>query len=616
MIPSGRLICRRVYSSSPPHASHSSPTSLKLESILENVRTLRSSLEEQSKKREAASERTSLDFIPRTDLNMPSLYKSGKRPDYDLICSLLVQHYRKNDFDSAMNVVNRMAKLKITPDSRTLSVIADILFKQDIAIVGPVVLNLLETAIKHKIRVSQRFLDSIAWSSRFAKDPLYPRAVEQLLREWCRLFPDSWTYSESRRTSNSIVSHMGVNELEATYNEYLQAKEKGISANELPLNILTQELLVKSKDVTAVMDIIKYVESSQLTLSTKLYYTLLQSAIDTLDYDSCKFAYLRVRELSNSTIPAGQLRPLIDICASHADQILCERLIKDFAMLGYSSLPVSTAISLVELLTKTEKSSENGLENTLEKIFDGLSTIFDLQPSLNARQLSNSGRELATSYRDEDSLHILINQTIRYCKTHDTTVQFRTFLMNYVLQAVTLSQYPSSAFYTFHRFINKTTSQQEFSPDASTFMLLLSNAYRMGNAKKLSYVIYNQMVEDYKIQPNRGHFELILKTQLVGTDLASILYFLNQMRIHNVVLRNNIHYLIYRNFEAVGDSRFAKLFRGDLHNNLEKYSEFPADVVLRRGNLSGDVPKKYFHKTDLLNCEKYNDGWLNTSRFL
>lgn len=600
----------RAYSLQP----NSSPSPSQIKSVFAEMQDL-----VKSKSHKRASK---VDIVSRVDLDQTKLFRKNGKPNHKLIHSTFLRLYQQNEFKLAMQLANRMCRLNIIPDNNTFSILAKILVKEDIALVGPVLVNMMHTVVRRKIPVNDHFLDTISWSVRSAKDPLYPRTINFLLEKWCEIFPGRWDPPQERRFSDSIGFAMTNNQLEAACYSYYQARQNGVSIDRLPSDLLTQEMLMKSRDIEIPLKIVQDAESDGISLPDKYFYSFLQVAIDKRDYDVCKFACLRIRNSDSFVIPSGLLKPLIEICAPHGDVQLCTQLLKDFALLGHNRLPTSIAISLIDLLVHNEKfykDQDDGINkidlDALTNFLHNLSTIHDIHPNLSIRYMSTFSMKKFAAHFKGENLHNLIDETIKYCDNNKFNASLRTLVMNYILQAISVAQYPSLVFYTFFKFVDKDSTLQDFSPNSDTFSCLLSSAYRIRNAKKLTYVIYKQMIDVYNIQPTRQHFELILKANLVGTELTSILYFLNQMHIANVNLRNNIHYLIYKNFHAVGDSRFEKLFRtNDLGNALSNYAYFPSDSTLRRGDVRGNNPKSYFHKTDLFNCSKFEDGWQYNSK--
>lgn len=543
-----------------------------------------------------------LQLFLQQDIESLPLIKQNKNPDYQLIGSLLTHYDRRNQLQPALQLANRMLSLKITPSSQILSCLVSLLLKQDRTTVEPVLLAMFESAVKFNISLSHRLLRSLTWSMRATKDPLYPHAVKSLVDKLA-LQSENWQYSPEERASDLILAYIQTGQIEAAYHEYCQASDQQLKLNELPLRALTEELLLKIRETGPVVEIVKDAERYGVPVADRVYYIILSHSVEQLDYEMSKFAYSRIRQLNNPIIPTGILIPFLTVCASHGDTELCKAILKHMALQGTTSLPVPAAVALIDLVVKTKPDINTVLE-TLE-------TVHALQPALTVVDILPSCKELVAG-KDEDELSSLINQVIQFTNTRPgISLSMRTFLMNCIVLGVGLSRQASYGFYVFHRFINKTTSSQDFVPDNTTFFGLFSCAYRLGNAKKFSYIIYKDMIERFGLKPDRRLFETILKTQLVGRDYSSALYFLNQMRAHNVNLRNNMHYLLYRNFQEMRDRRFSNLFKGDLAKNLERYDQFPLDEDLKRAELGQQFAKRYYSTSDFLNCQNYKEGWLH-----
>lgn len=181
--------------------------------------------------------------------------------------------------------------------------------------------------------------------------------------------------------------------------------------------------------------------------------------------------------------------------------------------------------------------------------------------------------------------------------------ELQTLVMNCRIRAAYHDKTPTFAFqqYQLHR-------SNGVIPDNQTLQLLASSAYRLGNAKKLSYLIFKDCMK-FDIKPTRRTFESFLRISLTGKKFDSIFYWLKYMRLHQVKLRDHLHWNIKKRFDKIKDDQYVNILK---QTSLLEYYNFPTDEQLQESSTrGGETMLSYHAESDFKNCHDWSTQWNN-----
>lgn len=146
----------------------------------------------------------------------------------------------------------------------------------------------------------------------------------------------------------------------------------------------------------------------------------------------------------------------------------------------------------------------------------------------------------------------------------------------------------------------------KFIPDTETLQQLVFGAYRLGDAKKLSYLVYHECCVKYKVIPSRNTFETLIRIALTGKHYDTVFYFLSEMHKHRIPMREHVNRSIMKRFDNVSDSRYRELFP-NVADSLKAYTEFVSDDTLESSISRGKYP--YNYQKDAKNSHDFIHGW-------
>lgn len=541
------------------------------------------------------------DFESENEVGLSSRHGRNNLFNPSNLSQALKSYYGRNDFSNAMRLSNKLAQANYIPSAENLEWIVKILVTKDPAYCCPVLLNILKLVVDRNIDVRPSVIHAIKWQFRHSTDPFIMEASFHLFN---RLRSAKRRYLMTLTNVNSAGDRIQIliraERLEEAYTVYRQTIEAhGVSydvLDKLPVHQLIQHLLMNVNEGAQVIEIFRELQSIQYKIRLDSWILLLQVCLSQCDGDGIRFAW---ENIDKTHVPSHLLLSLLQNSEEIDDNEMIERILIELSqrqLHGKSfQLTPSLAASLLDVQVRRDAD--------IIQVLHSLEVISGIQANIPFKETPILLEYLGTVDIDKDEL---FDKVVDYAKDKESA--FRTLLMNALLMGYNNYWSPTAAFYMYRKFMK--CEDVHFEPNIDTFETLVSAAFRLGNAKKLSFVIYREFVDERRVQPNRYVFETIIQSSLIGKGYESLFYFLYEMRKYKVSLRKNIHGFISKRFALMNDDRYRDLFP-DVDKGLRDYAYFVTDNDLEqsvaRYSSTSITPYSFFR--DYNNSSDFIEGW-------
>jgi hypothetical protein len=171
------------------------------------------------------------------------------------------------------------------------------------------------------------------------------------------------------------------------------------------------------------------------------------------------------------------------------------------------------------------------------------------------------------------------------------------------METLIAHSWSTAALYAYRRFIVEGFLE---TPNQESFKILVQAALFIRNAKKLTYTIYNEMVQTYGIQPTSGIMERIVMCQLTGRAHDSVLYFVAEARQRGIHLMSGTVSGVRKTLKD--ERRLLKILDDPSFPGDEPWS-FISDLRLQGGSTKKLGYRSYDAKRDISNTRSFLNGW-------
>ncbi|CAN6617830.1 hypothetical protein TRVA0_007S00892 [Trichomonascus vanleenenianus] len=450
------------------------------------------------------------------------------------------------------------------------------------SVTGVPTVNLLQYASDHGIKVNSTGIQHAEHLIRSSSDPFVCEAGSRLLQ--------ALGYSRSDILCIKITSCIQSLDIDsACYytSELGKCNPSALQLAKLPTKKLIQ-ILLDNNALAEVLSLMELLRSRELPIDNETWLLVLESALREYDYDNAKLIYRKI-DSAHCDIPQTMYSVILQLAAEKGDIAFLKDLA--FRVEPYTTVEVG---ALIDAFANHPPTITTDLIKTAYTVFQINSGVHPKDtPAFN---------------------HLLASWVLNHLKSNTTKVVvetlkgldglYKTFLLSCMLYGLRMSHTPAVASFKLYRDLSTSA---DIAPDTTTLDQLLFTAYYFGNSKKLSYLIYQEVVS-HDVVPSRAAFETLLRIALSGSRYDSVFFFMKEMRRFKVPLRTHIHRTIMSRFRKIGDIRYEKLFP-NVDSNLSN-AEFPTDEELRRSSRTKkSVNVTYSYKRDMLNCEDFVNGW-------
>lgn len=520
--------------------------------------------------------------------------------------------FHLSKFEKAINLSLKLENAKWIPNAQQIDYLVSILAdKDDSKVTGPCLLNILTVITTKKLQVSSHTIRRLKWEFGRSKDLLLKESAYQLLygkdKRRKNFLPTKFLdeLNEHIQVSDMMIGLLASQEIDRAYARYVNLKEGGALADaaaNLPFNELVKQLLVSQDSLEEALEV--YHDATQYggVVREDALLLLLDRGVSYHNIDIVKCIWDRIS--TPEIIPDKLLLKMLQVTGEHGastveySESMATEYVSRKRMIYESTISVPFASSIIDAIARTS----NSLFRTL-KVLD---TMYYLQPKLSVRDLPILAESVAGFVTSADKVDTLFSEVSTFCSKKSDS--FRTLVMNLVLTSTRTYRTPSSMFYLYRKL-----ERDSFIPNNETLQQLIFGAYRLGNSKKLSYLIYKECVEKHDIEPTRLVFETLIRNSMTGKSFDSLFYFLNEMRVHRVKMREHINRSISKRFEKAGDARYKELFsnKTSVDESLKMHADFISDEKLALTSSTGKGKKElpYNYSKDVKNCHDFVNGW-------
>lgn len=479
----------------------------------------------------------------------------------------LLQNASENHIDLADNVV---------------SSIITILLQNPGVYSSAYLVSLLEHIFKRNITLRTSVFVQLTKLTRYIKDPFVYYACLELIQRY---------HDEHNRNSIDL----------ATTRLWSQLDSQGIEPfwsacsrpESLDMKVLTSVLGSKYPSFSdgsylIALDVLKGLESSKI--HPRLRVSLVTSVVEANDYSALQTLWERLGA---------------DVLDSCPDYYLCTILTMAVEQQDLDMAHAALATMVDRKLPLTESTLRDMLTLSICSLQGSTDRTEFLSQSLVQVDLANASFNNKISYKTLDTIGDLLDHQFidasgdlisGICKATSISQSTRTLLMNVVLDRFSSERKPSFVLISYRKFVDAGAV-----PDQDTFYIVINAAYRLGNAKKLSYAIYQEMHTQYGIEPTGAIMETILNCQFTGTDYSSANYFLAQMALKKIPLRYQVRHLLTSRASKMGDDSFAKKLAAIDPNT----TRFCTDFQLEKSASSTQGVLRYSFHRDRLNTFRF-----------
>lgn len=467
-----------------------------------------------------------------------------------------------------------------------VSILADM---DDFKSTGPCLLNMLKVVSDRRLKVSAHTIQRLTWEFRKCQDPFIRKAAHELLYENRRL-PKYKELERSKSWCDLISGYLSTFEIDQAYATYMELKNRYGVSEKVPFNELAQKLLIQQEAFVEAKEVCNDALAFGIDIPSKISLLMLDLANSHNHIDSLRFVWgLLTSQKRLSHIPDDMLTKTLQVAGEHGSMDLMEPIALEFASREMNDFPSVVAGSIVEGIST---------HSPIERILRVLETMHLLQPKLDVRDFPVLMEELASYNVNE-----LYDRISGFCTKNDQlSPAFRTLAMNLALASLRTFRTPSSMYYMYRRL----EQTGKFTPDAETLQQLVFGAYRLGDSKKLSYLIYHECCVKYQVTPSRQTFETLIRIALTGKFYDTVFYFLSEMHKYRIPMREHVNRSIMKRFDKRNDSRYRDLFP-NVSESLKNHTHFVSDDVLESTISRGKYP--YNYQKDSKNAHDFIYGW-------
>ncbi|KAA8916284.1 hypothetical protein TRICI_001566 [Trichomonascus ciferrii] len=502
----------------------------------------------------------------------------------------LKRYFHLRQFDKAMMLAKRLESAQWIPSAQQMDYLVSILADMDeIKSTGACLLNMLNVVSERKLKVSAHTIRRFAWEFRKCQDPFIRKAAHELLYENRQLIKYK-ELEESKYWCDLISGYLSTFEVDQAYAKYMELKNRYGVSEKVPFIELAQKLLIQQEAFVEAKEVCNDALAFGIDIPSKISLLLLGLANSHSHIETLKFSWgLLTSQKRLSHVPDGMLTKTLQVAGEHGSMDLMEPIASEFASRGLNEFLPIVASSIVEGIST---------HSPIERILRTLETMHLLQPKLDTRDFPVLMEGLASYNVNE-----LYDRVSAFCTKNSNQLLpgFLTLIMNLVLASLRTFRTPSSMFYMYRRL-----EQTGFTPDTETLQQLVFGAYRLGDSKKLSYLIYHECCVKYQVTPSRQTFETLIRIALTGKRYDTVFYFLSEMHKYRVPMREHVNRSIMKRFDRRNDSRYRDLFP-HVANSLKNYSHFVSDDALESSVSRGKYP--YNYQKDSKNAHDFIHGW-------
>jgi hypothetical protein len=450
---------------------------------------------------------------------------------------------------------------------------------------SPVVLELLEDAVNRNAVLDKAQIAKLRWNLRYIEDPF-------IQNEYTRLLAD---YGRTGLQGGEIMAYVRSRNYERAYSILLELVDQknhdhSPTFDAIPIDWTVCRLLQEAGAVEEVISLIPKLIHRGYNPSPSTWLHVLEICLDYKYYDGIRLVWESCVSNHKLRLSSGWIIRMLVAAGEAKDLDWVQTLARDLLEAGVESAVKNVAVSILNGLTGTD-------DNNLERMLWVCSVLKQAVPTLSSRDLPNVGDFLDYIQHDPCAL-------VKVVAESNGSEPYKTLMMNLVLDRYHYSWAPSGVLHTYRKFVC-----EGIAPDVDTFRIVINAAYRLGNAKKLTYTIYREMV-DRGVTPSRGIFETIIKSQLVGNNYKSVLFFVREMRQYKVMLRESMRQYLIREFEALDDTTLTMVLGRDVDRQLSVYDSFPDDEALTTtASRKTRQFRRYSSTRDMLNTHSFVTGW-------
>jgi hypothetical protein len=441
------------------------------------------------------------------------------------------------------------------------------------------------------------------WQMRYIEDDFSRFAYKQLL-DATRPASSKLDESQVSGVHNEIIAAANAGSFEhcwARINEYNGTPGSVIFPVRRVLEMMLRD--DTGVDNMAIIDLLKQRQKKDVKdpIKCETYLLAFSRAAREFDYPAMReLWYMRIHSLL-STLSEGTLWNAL-YCASDAGDVkivkgVSSELVRRQST-GELDSNVQDAISraAAESLLNVAIIPTDSLQDVARKC----ATVLEMCPDLEPGRIPNLKTFISKvgSTGDPAAQVDVIRQQ---CAGFDNAV--RLFIANAYMETLIAHSWSTAALYAYRRFIVEGFLE---SPNQESFKILVQAAMFIRNAKKLTYTIYNEMVQTYGIQPTSGIMERIVMCQLTGRAHDSVLYFIAEARQRGIHLLSGTVSGVRKTLKD--ERRLLKILDDPSFPGDEPWS-FISDLRLQGGSTNKLGYRSYDAKRDISNTRSFLNGW-------
>jgi hypothetical protein len=545
------------------------------------------------------------------DLHLISIDKAFDKEivNWDKVGIAFDRYAAQRDHASGLLLATRIAESKLPPPPKIAGSILRLLSDQDQRLVAPVVLRMFEDIVERRIYLSDSALDSLIWILRSTVDPFARTAYYEL-------FQDYFEYAKKKQKHflrvdisymHSLLENGEFEEARTVFTRLVAAlaaeKDANIQASALkvlPIENMFQTFVAKWDDVDFGCIIIDAMITLDIDIGSKYWSVLLEAGLKARNEEAINYVWRQAVQPGKFSPSIYSLKTIVDLFSDSLSSTAAEALQRLSLQDPTGPASKSDVANVFHLhLNAVQRSSPV----TAELYFKGLQSLLDYLPSVELQDLAATHdilhKIIVTTPADQlvDTIISVNNEN----SDHASEQRFLTLAMNLVLYTTSAHSNASDCLNFYRSFINA-----EVKPSSSTFEFLALAAFRLKNAKKLSYIIFRECT-GYGFTPTAITLMYLIRASLPGRELETTLFYVSQITGKpETVLPGYFVSHLRRTFEQAGDGRLMALLRAP-EALRSTYQDFPSDRVLSRSVARGK--DKYSYLYDVGNCHRFEHGW-------